>query len=59
MKLAEASIRHPVSVIVGVFFVILFGMMALFRIPVQLTPDITRPTDICYHCLARCLPSGG
>ena len=43
MKLADASIRHPVSVIVGVFFVILFGMLALFRIPVQLTPDITRP----------------
>ncbi|MBW1783060.1 MAG: efflux RND transporter permease subunit [Deltaproteobacteria bacterium] len=43
MKLAEASIKHPVSVIVGVFFVVLFGMLALFSIPVQLTPDITRP----------------
>jgi HAE1 family hydrophobic/amphiphilic exporter-1 len=43
MKLADASIRHPVSVIVGVFFVVLFGMLALFSIPVQLTPDITRP----------------
>jgi len=30
-------------VIVGVFFCILFGMLALFKIPVQLTPDITRP----------------
>lgn len=43
MKLAEASIKYPVSVIVGVFFLVLFGLLSLLRIPVQLTPDVTRP----------------
>ena len=43
MKLVDTSIHNPVSVIVGVFFVVLFGGLSLFRIPVQLTPDVTRP----------------
>ncbi|MFC1821350.1 efflux RND transporter permease subunit [Thermodesulfobacteriota bacterium] len=43
MKLADASIKYPVSVVVGVLFTALFGSLALLRIPVQLTPDVTRP----------------
>jgi HAE1 family hydrophobic/amphiphilic exporter-1 len=43
MKLVDLSIRYPVSVIVGVFFIVLFGLMSLMAIPVQLTPDVTRP----------------
>lgn len=43
MKLIESSIKRPVSVIVGVLFVTLFGLIALFRIPIQLTPDVDRP----------------
>ncbi len=43
MKLVDTSIRRPVSVIVGVLLVALFGLIALFRIPVQLTPDVDRP----------------
>ena len=43
MKLVDASIGHPVSVIVGVFFIVLFGLLALLKIPVQLTPDVIRP----------------
>jgi HAE1 family hydrophobic/amphiphilic exporter-1 len=43
MKLTDASIKYPVSVIVGVFFIVLFGILSLLRIPVQLTPDVTRP----------------
>ena len=43
MRLADASIKYPVSVIVGVFFIVLFGLLSLLRIPVQLTPDVTRP----------------
>jgi HAE1 family hydrophobic/amphiphilic exporter-1 len=38
--LAQHAIKNPVTVTVGVFFVILFGFIALFRIPVQLTPEI-------------------
>ncbi len=44
MKLVETSIKKPVSVAVGVIFVILFGFIALFKIPVQLTPDVDKPT---------------
>jgi len=43
MKLADTSITHPVTVIVGVIFLVLFGVLSLLRIPVQLTPDVTRP----------------
>jgi HAE1 family hydrophobic/amphiphilic exporter-1 len=38
--LIRSAIKNPVTVTVGVFFVILFGLIALFRIPVQLTPEI-------------------
>ncbi len=40
MKLIERSIRYPVSVTVGVLLVALFGLLALMRIPVQLTPTV-------------------
>jgi HAE1 family hydrophobic/amphiphilic exporter-1 len=40
MKLVDSSIKNPVTVTVGVFFIILFGVIALLRIPVQLTPEI-------------------
>jgi len=43
MKLVETSIQKPVSVAVGVIFVVLFGLISLFKIPVQLTPDVEKP----------------
>ena len=43
MKLVQTSISRPVSVVVGVLFIALFGLISLFRIPVQLTPDVDRP----------------
>ena len=43
MRLVDTAIRRPVSVTVGVLLVALFGLISLFRIPVQLTPDIDRP----------------
>lgn len=43
MRLVDIAIKRPVSVIVGVLFVALFGLISLFRIPVQLTPDVDRP----------------
>lgn len=39
----ELSIRKPVAVSVGVILVLLFGTLSLLRVPVQLTPDITKP----------------
>ena len=43
MKLVETSILKPVSVAVGVIFIVLFGLISLFKIPVQLTPDVEKP----------------
>ncbi|KRT63003.1 MAG: acriflavin resistance protein, hydrophobic/amphiphilic exporter-1 (mainly G- bacteria), HAE1 family, partial [Candidatus Dadabacteria bacterium CSP1-2] len=43
MKIVDESIKHPVSVIVGIIFIILFGIISLFKIPVQLTPDVEKP----------------
>jgi HAE1 family hydrophobic/amphiphilic exporter-1 len=40
MKLVDSSIKNPVTLTVGVVFIILFGLIALSRIPVQLTPEI-------------------
>jgi HAE1 family hydrophobic/amphiphilic exporter-1 len=42
MKLVDASIKNPVTVIVGVILVVMFGFIALFRIPVQLTPNVDK-----------------
>lgn len=43
MKLVSASIKYPVAVAVGVILVVMFGLIALFEVPVQLTPDVDRP----------------
>ncbi|MCA9231828.1 MAG: efflux RND transporter permease subunit [Planctomycetales bacterium] len=39
----DYCIRNPVKVAVGVILVWIFGLLALWRIPVQLTPEVTRP----------------
>jgi HAE1 family hydrophobic/amphiphilic exporter-1 len=44
VKLVDASIRYPVSVTVGVLLVVLFGFLSLFRIPVQMIPDVEEPS---------------
>ena len=43
MRIIEGSIRYPVTTVVGVLLLILFGGLALVRIPVQLTPDVEEP----------------
>lgn len=43
MKLIETSITRPIAVIAAVILVVLFGLMALARIPIQLTPDVNQP----------------
>ncbi len=43
MKLIDSSIRYPVSTAVGVILLLMFGFIALLRIPVQLTPDVQQP----------------
>jgi HAE1 family hydrophobic/amphiphilic exporter-1 len=43
MKLVDSAIRYPVSVTVAVLLIVLFGLLSLFRIPVQLIPDVETP----------------
>jgi len=43
MQISDFSIHNPVKVAVGVILLCLFGLIALFAIPVQLTPEVTKP----------------
>ncbi len=43
MDWVSRSVARPVSVTVAVLLLSLFGVLALFRIPVQLTPDVDVP----------------
>jgi len=43
MKLVDISIKKPVTVTVGVILLVLFGFISLFRIPIQLTPNVDMP----------------
>ena len=43
MKLVDAAIKKPVTVTVGVILLTLFGLISLFRIPIQLTPNVDIP----------------
>ncbi len=42
MNVIQAAIRFPVTATVGVLFVVLFGVVSLLRLPIQLTPDVTK-----------------
>ncbi len=44
MKIVEQAIKLPVTTAVGVILLALFGGIALFRIPIQLTPTVDEPT---------------
>src|SRR5690606_21219220 len=43
MNLIDFSIRNPVTIIVGVLLTLLFGIVALQRIPYQLSPSVEEP----------------
>jgi HAE1 family hydrophobic/amphiphilic exporter-1 len=43
MKLIARAIQDPVTVIVGILLLTIFGLIALFRFPIQLTPNIDIP----------------
>ncbi len=42
MNVIASAIRYPVTTAVGVLFVVLFGVVSLLRLPIQLTPDVTK-----------------
>ncbi len=43
MKIVDTAIKKPVTVTVGVILLVLFGFISLFRIPIQLTPNVDLP----------------
>ncbi|MDD9859927.1 MAG: efflux RND transporter permease subunit [Nitrospira sp.] len=43
MNIIQFAIRYPVTTIVGVIFVVLFGCVSLIQLPIQLTPDVSKP----------------
>ena len=43
MKLTSSALLSPAAVSVGVALILLVGMLSLFKLPVQLFPDIERP----------------
>ncbi len=44
MSLIHSIVHNPVKVTVGVLMTVLFGLVALIRMPMQLTPEVQRPT---------------
>jgi hydrophobic/amphiphilic exporter-1 (mainly G- bacteria), HAE1 family len=44
MNLIRAVVHNPIKVTVGVLLVALFGVVALLRMPLQLTPEVQTPT---------------
>jgi len=43
MHLIAFCVRYPVTVIVGMILALLFGVIALWRLPIQMTPTVERP----------------
>jgi HAE1 family hydrophobic/amphiphilic exporter-1 len=43
MGIIERSIRQPVAVAVVVLLLVMFGVLSVFRVPVQLTPNVDQP----------------
>ena len=43
MDIVQFSIKKPVTVIVGIILIVLFGLIGLSQMPYQLSPDVTVP----------------
>ena len=44
MKLTEASLSNRVAVMVAIILVTIFGYISIKRLPVQMAPNVERPT---------------
>lgn len=44
MSLIDFFVKNPAKVVVGVLLMVLFGAVALLRMPMQLTPEVQLPT---------------
>ena len=43
MTLTKIALSNPVAVVVACILVAIFGLLSLSRLPIQMTPDISRP----------------
>lgn len=43
MDLIKFSLKKPVTIIVAVILIVMFGVLALTKLPYQLTPNVTEP----------------
>jgi multidrug efflux pump subunit AcrB len=43
MNLTRAALKNPAAIIVIVALVMVFGLLSVFKLPIQLTPDIEQP----------------
>ena len=43
MDIIQLAIKRPMAVIAAVIIIMLFGVSALFSIPIQLSPDVAKP----------------
>jgi len=43
MNFIHFAIRNPVTTTVGVILLVLFGVVSLTKLPIQLTPDVSKP----------------
>ena len=43
MNITRASVKNPAAVLVIISLVFIFGVIAMFNLPIQLTPDIEQP----------------
>ena len=43
MTLTKISLSNPVAVVVACILLVIFGILSLARLPIQMTPDISRP----------------
>ncbi|MBU1695057.1 MAG: efflux RND transporter permease subunit, partial [Verrucomicrobia bacterium] len=44
MNLARSAVHRPVFTVMAALIVVILGGMSLYRIPVDLMPDVTYPT---------------
>lgn len=44
MPLTRLALSNPVAVAVACILLVIFGLLSLFRLPIQMTPNIDRPT---------------
>ena len=43
MNITRAAVRHPAAIIVIAILIVLFGGISIFKLPIQITPDIEQP----------------